>query len=137
MCSPTRPAASRRWIVPIPRALRSDRPMRASPKKVMARTTPATMVTPTKARPANASAVPTTTNQSSDQVRLVKGVRRIVRAISLTRLSSSSETTITISMRLTRLVPRSRRSLCFVAVPAGATTRYTKATDSRLSREGG
>ena len=47
----------------------------ASPKKVMASTTPVTMVTPTKARPSPARPPDTRKKASSAQGRLVKGSR--------------------------------------------------------------
>ena len=77
--------------------------MTASPKKVMAKTTPAAMVSATKARPTPARADPVTRNQSSDQVRLVNGARKTSWATARTRVSSSSETTIIISVGQTRI----------------------------------
>ena len=72
--------------------------MMASPKKVMARITPATMVTATKATPTKASSTPTQTKPNSDQVRPVNGSRTTRRTICLTWSPRSSLTTMTISL---------------------------------------
>ena len=69
----------------------------ARPKKVMASTTPSTMVVPTKARPRPASPPETRKKPSSDQGRLVKGSRRMRRVRVLAAVICSSLTASDIS----------------------------------------
>ena len=69
--------------------------MMAKPMKVITRTTPVTIVTPTKARPAKAIGNPTTMNRSSDQVRRANGVSTMVRANCSSREFGSDPQVIT------------------------------------------
>ena len=82
--------ANARVQPPNPRALRMDSARTASPKNVMASTTPATMVMPTKARPMPARPPETMKKPSSDQGRFVKGSRTMRRAVAFKRAACSS-----------------------------------------------
>ena len=73
--------------------------MMANPMKVMASTTPATMVIATKATPKKAMGIPAIMKSSSDQVRRVKGVSTMVRATSSSRELGSDPQVITMPAR--------------------------------------
>src|ERR1019366_1067367 len=101
--SPRSPRASCRWSPPRPRDPRTESARMASPKKVMASTTPAPNVSTTKASPRTASGVPIVRNQNSDQVRFANGSCQMMRASSLGRSPAFSETTAAISFTNARI----------------------------------